>query len=50
MRVEHNGIVLQINGLPLKKIPAGNYETTDPIEIELLTSLWNAQAITKIID
>jgi hypothetical protein len=50
MRVSHHGLVLQIDGFPAKKIPAGDYETTDPTEIQLLTGLWNAGAITNIID
>ena len=50
MRVSHHGLVLQVDGFPPKKIPAGDYETTDPTEISLLTNLWDAGAIANIID
>ena len=48
MRVEHNGLKFVVdNSLP-KIVTAGEYETTDAVEIELLTSLWNAGAVVLI--
>jgi hypothetical protein len=48
MRVEHNGLKFVVdNSLP-KIVTAGEYETDDATEIELLTSLWNAGAVVLI--
>ena len=46
MRVLHNGLKFVIGDAAPKIVDAGEYETTDPTEIELLTSLADAGAVT----
>jgi hypothetical protein len=48
MRILHNGLKFAIAPLPKKILQAGEYETEDPTEIELLTNLWNAGAVVLI--
>lgn len=48
MRVETNGVRFKIGDAEAKIVAAGEYETTDPTEIELLTNLWNAGAVVLI--
>jgi hypothetical protein len=45
MRVLHNGLKFAIAPLPKKILEAGEYETEDPTEIKLLTSLAEAGAV-----
>jgi len=46
MRVLHNGLKFVIGDAEPKIIDAGEYETDDPTEIKLLTSLADAGAVT----
>jgi hypothetical protein len=46
MRVLHNGLKFAIAPLPKKILEAGEYQTEDPTEIELLTTLAEADALT----
>jgi hypothetical protein len=48
MRVDTNGLRFKIGDAAPKIVNAGDYETTDPTEIELLTNLWNAGAVVLI--
>ena len=48
MRVDTNGVRFKIANADPKIVGAGEYETTDPTEIELLTSLAEAGAITVL--
>jgi len=50
MRVETNGVRFKIGDAETKIVDAGDYETTDPTEIELLTSLWNAGAVVLVTE
>lgn len=50
MRVNTNGVRFQIGDADPRLIPAGDYETTNPTEIELLTSLWNAGAVVLVTE
>lgn len=50
MRVETNGVRFQIGDDNPKIVDAGEYETTDSTEIELLTNLWNAGAVVLLSD
>ena len=46
MRVETGGVRFKIGDAETKIVDAGVYVTDDPIEIELLTSLADADAVT----
>ena len=46
MRVLHNELEFIIGDAEPKIVEAGEYETTDPTEIELLLSLADAGAVT----
>jgi hypothetical protein len=46
MRVETNGVRFKIGDAKAKIVNAGEYETDDPTEIELLTALAEADALT----
>ena len=48
MRVTHDGMKFVVDNLLPKIVDAGEYVTDDPTEIELLTSLAEAGAITVL--
>jgi hypothetical protein len=48
MRVEHNGVQFVIGDAEPKIVDAGEYETDDPTETQLLLSLADAGAVTII--